>query len=89
MSSKEQALKDLRETQDHIETWLQELEEEELLPIEIWEPLSHEFVMLQGKHIPPEMCGEIKLWERIEELNNLIEDINEKLAEHGTNKNVT
>ena len=36
--------------------------------------------MLQGKHITPELCTQIKLWKRIDELDNLVDEINEKLA---------
>ena len=79
MSSKDKTLQELKEKLDHIDAWLNDLYENEKLPEDAW-PLWREFTMLQGKHIPPELCTEIKLWERIDELDNLVDEINEKLA---------
>ena len=79
MSSKDTTLKELKAKLDHIDAWLNDLYENEKLTDDVW-PLWNEFTMLKGKHIPPELCTEIKLWERIDELDNLVEEINEKLA---------
>ena len=86
MSSKDTTLRELREKLDQIDALLNDLYENEKLPDDVWEPLSFEFSMLQGKHIPPELCSEIKLWERIDELDNLVEEINEKLEEQTAKK---
>ena len=86
MSSKDTTLRELREKLDQIDALLNDLYENEKLPDDVWKPLSFEFAMLQGKHIPPELCSEIKLWERIDELDNLVEEINEKLEEQTAKK---
>ena len=82
MSSKDKTLQELKNKLDHIDAWLNDLYENEKLPDDACGPLFHELTMLQGKHIPPELCTEIKLWERIDELDNLVEEINERLGEH-------
>ncbi len=78
MSSKDKTLQELKKKLGHIDAWLNDLYENEKLPEDAW-PLWREFTISQGKHIPPELCTEIKLWERIDELDKLVDEINEKL----------
>ena len=41
----------------------------------VFEDLSRTLLHLSNKHIPAELCSEIKLFERIDEVNNLMEEI--------------
>ena len=41
----------------------------------VWDELSRTLLHLSNKHIPAELCSEIKLVERIDEVNNLLEEI--------------
>ena len=41
----------------------------------VFEDLSRTLLHLSNKHIPAELCSEIKLFERIDEVNNLLEEI--------------
>lgn len=41
----------------------------------VWDELSRTLLHLSNKHIPAELCSEIKLFERIDEVNNLLEEI--------------
>ena len=52
----------------------------------VFEDLSRTLLHLSNKHIPAELCSEIKLFERIDEVNNLMEEI--KMAKMPSNLNV-
>ena len=41
----------------------------------VWDDIRRTLLHLSNKHIPAELCSEIKLFERIDEVNNLLEDI--------------
>ena len=41
----------------------------------VWDELSRTLLHLSNKHIPAELCSEIKLFERIDEVNDLLEEI--------------
>jgi hypothetical protein len=59
---------------DEAEQLLLEIEETNDLSLESL--FRFELVPLLCKHIPPELCSETKLWERIEEVQSLIENVN-------------
>ena len=48
---------------------------ENVLDEDIFSKLSGTLFYLNNKHIPPEICSEIKLMERIDEAKNLVEEI--------------
>ena len=52
----------------------------------VFEDLSRTLLHLSNKHIPAELCSEIKLFERIYEVNNLMEEI--EMAKMPLNLNV-
>ena len=52
----------------------------------VWGDLSRTLLHLSNKHIPAELCSEIKLFERIDEVNNLMEEI--EMAKVPSNLNV-
>jgi len=61
---------------DEAEQLLLEIEETNDLSLESLFRFRSELVPLLCKHIPPELCSETKLWERIEEVQSLIENVN-------------
>jgi hypothetical protein len=75
MSSKDEALTELNEKLQQIDDLIEELNENDLLPPNVWMQLSRDFLALRYKHFPPEICTVEKLWERIEEANNLMVEI--------------
>ena len=81
MSSKETALRELEDKLDQIDEYLLHLDEDEILPIDAHQSFLQSLAHLQHKDIPAEMCSEVKIWERIEEAVNLMEDIQYTVAE--------
>ena len=81
MSSKDEELTELSEKLQQLDDLIEELNENELLPPNVWRELSLDFLALRYKHIPPEICTVEKLWERIEEANNLMAEIKCKVSE--------
>ena len=81
MSSKEKSLAELRDKLTRIDDYLQQLDEDASLPVDVCSDFSQALMYLQNKHIPPELCSEEKLWERMAEAENLMEIIQSKVAE--------
>ena len=86
MSSKSQTITELKVKLDAVENFLSEIDESEALPDEQIRDFQMTLTMLQIKHIPPELCSEIKLWERTEEVSTLMEDIKWELEQLGKNR---
>ena len=86
MSSKTQTIKELNDKLDAVENFLREIDESEALPDEQIRDFQMTLAMLQTKHIPPELCTEMKLWERIDEVSTLMGNTKWELEQLGKNR---
>ena len=75
MAAKENLLKDLCQYLESAETFLNQVEEAEMIAPDLIREYQMDLVMLQNKHIPPEMCSDGKLIERIMEVETLLDNL--------------
>ena len=75
MASKSENINELRGKFEKIETLLAKPNESQLLTTKQISNFQDSLLALINKHIPPEMCSEMKLMERINEADQLIDDI--------------
>ena len=75
MSEKKQLIKELTEKLKSVDLFLAECGYEGNIQDDQIRGFIKTLTHLQTKDIPPELCSEGKLWERIEEVDNLIADI--------------
>ncbi|MDB3908773.1 hypothetical protein N9390_04520 [Gammaproteobacteria bacterium] len=79
MAAKENLLKDLCQYLESAETFLNQVEEAEMIAPDLIREYQMDLVMLQNKHIPPEMCSDGKLIERIMEVETLLDNLKREL----------
>jgi len=75
MSDKKQLIKELTEKLKGAELWLIKCEYDDNIQGHQIRGFTETLAHLQTKDIPPELCSEGKLCERIEEVDALINDI--------------
>jgi hypothetical protein len=83
MAANENLLKDLCQYLESTEMLLNQVEEAKTLAPDLLRQYQMDLVMLQNKHIPPEMCSEGKLIERIMEVEALLDNLKWELENSG------
>lgn len=75
MAATENLLKDLCQYLESAETFLKQVEEAETIAPDLIREYQMDLVKLQNKHIPAEMCSDVKLIERIMEVETLLDNL--------------
>lgn len=71
--TKERLILQLEKIFNRISVIIDDIDEKSDTGVLIDQDLILDFSLLSNKHIPPELCSEIKLFERIDEANDLLE----------------
>ena len=78
---KKKLLETLAHEIESMEALLEQVSEAEALPAERFRSFSRASTMLANKHIPAELCSEIKLLERIDEVQHLMDDLKNEVTD--------
>ena len=78
---KKKLLETLAHEIESMEALLEQVCEAEALPAERFRGFSLASAMLANKHIPAELCSEIKLLERIDEVQHLTDDLRSEVTD--------